>query len=1274
MKLRFLALLMLLGGLLFETKASQTDAKPVFHVFNFNDGAILQNISDNGEWGVAFGSNQANSLWNFYPKLIEFNSNKVTDLLTQEELDGAINCAAATDVTDDGKLVVGNYDNAPAIYHVETGKWEKLPVPECPSGYMWDDGYVNAVTPDGKYAIGTMSYNSYFGEIPVLWKLEGTPEIIETYFPYEDMSGSCEDQTRYTGISADGGKIIGCVSYSYPDSTLYFIYDVALETWTPIGFNIENGQYVARAEGIHHINGAYLSANGKWITGSAYMVKPVEGSEFGNQYITSYVYDVENDIFTLFDTAEDMGMMANVVSNEGIVYASTPDASPVRYWHGRVGNYWYSFDQILKQVYDIDFTGATGYDNTGTMWAMSADTKRFVSFSYPQGESYMVELPTTFQELSKSVDLLGNYTITPADGKKFSSLQSMQISFERNIEVVGDASSVAIFDAEGNEVKAANKVDLKAGQTKVIEISFGRAATLEDDKQYTVVIPAGMIQISGDAEQQNKEIRVSYTGREKTPVKMRTVTPADGASVAQINLTSNPVVVTFDADLSLCENPDNSAKAHLYIKTEDGSEELLADMHVLISEKSALLYPLNDQYLFEGSEYRIIVDANTVADITGNNPNEEFEINYKGSYVREINSDSNIIFEDDFNDWNKTFSQILLYEGDHNTPSAEMAAFEFDADNTPWNFSIRDNEAADYAASSHSLYTNGGKSDDWMSTPQLYIPDNKCVLTFDAQSLNQKGDKLKVLIWENREVVNTLTENVMEDFRAEAKVLMDKELSWGGSENLANEWEHFAFDLADYAGKEIYIAFVNENENKGMVFVDNLSVKRNAEFLIALDNETTVVRQDDITIKGRIRIENETATYSNISLILRNEEGNEIDNISESGLSLKQGDIYSFSFAKSLPLEYGKTVKYTVDVTMDDLKNSARGEIKNLFFTPTKRVVVEKMTGNTCVNCPKGIIAFDLLHEAYGDLFIPIAIHTYTGDPFNSGLSGYTSFLGLNGAPSGIVNRSGVVTYPLAQNESGAWIYSNPNDPLWWDAVATEFETLCEADINIRGAQFDNENKTVTIPVETKFAVDAEGLNLNLFAVVLENNLDGAYQVNNLSGYTDPLLGEWGKDGEYGKPAVPYTYDHVARGTYGTTYNGTGGLIPSNVVSGEIYSNKLVFTIPETIRDINNCEVVVMMIDANTGKVMNAASDKLYDVLSIYAMESGDITVNATNGYIETVLNGEAQVEIFGANGMLINRGEGAERITLSANSYTGVAIVRITTENSSVIRKVVIR
>ena len=80
MKQKFLAIsLMVVSMILGVSPAFAQGAAPKFHVFNFNDGSILQNISDNGKWGVAFGSNQANSLWNFYPKLIDFSNDKVID-------------------------------------------------------------------------------------------------------------------------------------------------------------------------------------------------------------------------------------------------------------------------------------------------------------------------------------------------------------------------------------------------------------------------------------------------------------------------------------------------------------------------------------------------------------------------------------------------------------------------------------------------------------------------------------------------------------------------------------------------------------------------------------------------------------------------------------------------------------------------------------------------------------------------------------------------------------------------------------------------------------------------------------------------------------------------------------------------------------------------------------------------------------------------------------------------------------------------------------------
>ena len=115
-------------------------------------------------------------------------------------------------------------------------------------------------------------------------------------------------------------------------------------------------------------------------------------------------------------------------------------------------------------------------------------------------------------ELQTKVDFLDYGYIFPASGAKISSLQTMEISFNYNVQVVDGASAVAIYDAEGNEVKVTQEVRLKAGFSNVVEISFGRTVTLDDSKQYTIIIPAGTIQTLGDATNINPEICVNYIG------------------------------------------------------------------------------------------------------------------------------------------------------------------------------------------------------------------------------------------------------------------------------------------------------------------------------------------------------------------------------------------------------------------------------------------------------------------------------------------------------------------------------------------------------------------------------------------------------------------------------------------------------------------------------------------------------------------------------------------------------------------------------------------
>ena len=88
-------------------------------------------------------------------------------------------------MTDDGKMVVGSYNGYPATWNPQTKEWTKVAIPEgC------DAGRINAVTPDGKYAVGTCNRSSdWLYEEPVMWDLT-TGKIIPVNIPKYDTSTS----------------------------------------------------------------------------------------------------------------------------------------------------------------------------------------------------------------------------------------------------------------------------------------------------------------------------------------------------------------------------------------------------------------------------------------------------------------------------------------------------------------------------------------------------------------------------------------------------------------------------------------------------------------------------------------------------------------------------------------------------------------------------------------------------------------------------------------------------------------------------------------------------------------------------------------------------------------------------------------------------------------------------------------------------------------------------------------------------------------------------
>lgn len=1236
--------------------AQETAGTPILNAYTFSDGSLLHSMSNNGKWAVAYGADAAASAYSF-PKLINLETQEVKDLLSESELNNISGEATATDVTDDGNIVVGSKEGKPGYWTISTGKFTTVKLATNTIG-----GRINAVTPDGRYAVGQSTQGGY-DEVPMLWDLEnGT--VKETNWPKTDLGGQNQGMTRFIGISADGRYIVGCVSYSYPSDVLYFVYDRDNKTTDPIGFDYDEASktYSPKVAELHHIDGVHISANGKWVGGNAYLT---------NDAVVPYRYNLETGEFECFNNTESQDKGCVTIDNMGTIYASTPAYSPSRTQFVMNGNYWYSLDELLK-VYGIDFYKKTGYDATGYIWCASDDCKTVIGNAYISQESYMLTLPVTFAEACGAVNLLSDYSVTPRNGSSLTNMSNVSIKFTRNVEVLGNKNDIVLKDEEGNTVKTALKFAINSSNNSTVEIGF-RTVTLDAGKKYTIEIPAGTICVAGDRERTNEAITLTYTGHGTAPVAMTAVVPENNSTVGHLSMTTNPVVLTFDTDVKVAEG----AVAQLY-RNDEG--EPFAQLNLLAGNtestyKQVMVYPTTIENLYKGNTYRIVIEEGAITDLSGASKNEKIEITYEGSYERTVVSDDTHIYQENFA---LGMTNMMLYDGDHNTPVEEMQAWMFNATTTPWWYAA-DDDYSNTCAVSHSMYDPAGKSNDWMVTPQLYIPDGKCFLSFKAQSFRKaKTDKLKVIVYATEVTYNDLTDATIEKFINEGDVVMDEVLSPGANEGiLSGEWQNYSFKLDKYAGKNIYIAFVNENENQSAVFVTDIQVVHNQDFTIALTLPESVVAKESQEIKGTITVKNGTETYSDIKLQLLDANNNVVDEIAESGLSLKVDDKYEFAFSKPLPLTIGTVNNFSISIQLGSLSDVFVTSIKNLAFTPTKRIVLEENTGQGCQNCPLGHLAIDKLTEVYGDRFIPLCYHTYTGDNLESGMTDYTAyFLGMTAAPQGRINRGAIASPMVSYTENGVVDYTfyAKDGSCWMDIANEEFAKETEADINI-DVEYDETTGNLNIPYSVKFALSQDKLNIGMLCVVTEDNLSG-FQQNNLYSMTDEDLGEWQKDGAYGKSIVRYVFNDVARALYpSTNYNGQLGLIPTSVEGSKEYTGTITINVNKDasyVSDVNNCKVTCMMIDANTGAYINAARAAVNDPSGIDSINSdnSDINIYAANGNIYVNAPEGATVNVYSVDGQTLatTKVNGSAHLQVNGN---GMAIVRVAAGKNVVVKKI---
>lgn len=1249
----YLCILLALG-LLWAIPSSAQEAQ--LTTVSFPKAAAFTSLSDNGLWATAAGVNDDDQSKYAYPYLINVETGALTELWVEADLMMSLE---ATDVTNDGKIIVGTYDSKPAYYDMNQGKWITL--------QSENPGKATSVTPDGKYISGWSNSWSFSGdeyvETPLLWEKQsdGTYRAVDVYaelpnFPKKTKLGTNTQQVRIDNVSPDGNILSGIINFVTPATVCYYVYNKTTQECK----YVDNALGDVPAETF--VDESTMSNNGKYLTGIVQVA--------GGSYISSYLYNTGDNSCTLFNTeSEEQDRDGSAVSNTGIVFACSPAVNPVRSAYVRVGNLWYGIDEILSGRYDINFYERTGYGYTGTIQGVSDDEKTMIGMSETKTKGYIIRLPETISEAASNVNPLSYYAVSPVAGSKFAKFSQMKLAFSKSAAVTSGVKA-QFMDASGKVLRDYTITAQSGNKTFTIG---GIPRALNADEEYTMKIPAGAFYLMADNSIKSEEITVKYIGRAEAPAAVQQVSPADQANVSEIS-SEHPVQILFDLSIAISED----AKAYLY---RDGQTSPVCELNfVQGAESTLMLYPSLKRYLEKDEKYKVVVEAGSVTDIMGFCANNEITINYTGAYEPEISSDGSL-FSDDFNDPSNSMVRYLLYEGDHNKPSSAMQDLGFDADNSPWLFVIRESESSsDYCAASTSIYNPTGKSDDWMSIPRLSIENADYYLSFDVQSYyKSKADRLKVLVLEDDAVYSNFTKELYDKFKANGKVLYDEQLTPGESEeDLTGDWTHVEKSLAEYAGKNIYIAFVNENENQSMIFLDNLKVYYKGDFNFATNVESTQVNKESTDVGVIVKVTSDK-TYNTINATLTSEDGSFKSTYTDTpSKPITSAENYSFTFPDKLPLTVGKQNKYTVSISLDGTVYSQTNTISNLAFETTKHVVIEESTGQRCPNCPQGILSFEYMEGIYGEQIIPIAIHANVVGNDVFAYDAYNNYFGIGAQPTGVVNRIDTLYAPMYRD--GNMVYhleTEQGNETFADIAKRELSSYAIADVNIDKAVYDTSSKNVQISGTVNYALDMNSLNHNIAFVVLEDNLVGR-QENNLYASDEPIFGEFGKGGKYGTATPEITFVDVARKVPNDNFAGESGFIPVSVTAGQPVAFNKVFSLPENVTNWDNAKVVVMLIDANTERVLNAARLKFAagtaGINDATVSENG-ITISGENGSISVNGGSDLNVTVYDVSGSVIsNVNSTSGAVKVSTGGKNGLFIVKATSDGVSVVKKVIVK
>lgn len=555
------------------------------------------------------------------------------------------------------------------------------------------------------------------------------------------------------------------------------------------------------------------------------------------------------------------------------------------------------------------------------------------------------------------------------------------------------------------------------------------------------------------------------------------------------------------------------------------------------------------------------------------------------------------------------------------------------------------------SAISASRGENDSPVNNWLITPSVRITAENAWLIWDAKAINYDfRDGYKVMI--------STTDQAPESF-SEVFSIQEEDYNW----------VHHFVSLESYQGKDIYVAFVNNSQNKYILAIDNLfiGIPAPGEFEVIDETSRFVGNIGTTTVKGGLKNLGGPVNLKQLDCVLND---GQILKQEFNDIKLLPGQIVDFSF--EIPVIVNQITSYTLKVTTDVHTNKEvlRDSVACSNFPLT--LISEEYTGTWCNECPKGTLYMNMLKKRYKDQIITITGHN--NDPmaypiYESGLNRW------------IFNLPGFI-----HNRNSSTVYSpQPNYSFMDKGLAELITKPVNAMIELTAAYDDKDHKSIKTQATASFAenFDNSADRYKLGYTLIEKTVTGYTQKNS-------LVSAKAKEYNFLPVVIPgylIIYHDLARGM-DNAFTGIPNSLPSVIENEGKYSFDYTLDIPENVSNNNNVSVIVFIMDTKIGSILNACEVRNPTFHPLSGIEenkekaSGELSVYPSADKQSILLEWPAQMEeeiasvqLSGLAGNTVF--SATEKIgktyTIPTNGRKGCYIITLTVKGQTISKKIML-